>query len=294
MRILPFLILLLFCYCWCQETILVRLPSKNPDPINGKTLLILDKAIELNNILTLCIRFKLKSELSTITLFSSEDGQLALYLAFSDGTEGKGRFAFIGKSLIFKIPEKHGIQPFHWHHLCLKSNDVLQEVVVDGRMWHYGKNVINANEKTILNQIVIGSAYQVVYSSAIDFQGEISELNIWSRAFSLKDLMEMTNNCGEPKLVPNLLRWSQIRVPMIFGDQYQTDINLLCLHAEDSRNIYKLFPYQRNQDEALFLCQNLNGRLAYPTNKDEYLKWQSKFSSIELFKPLPSLLNFSL
>ena len=289
MRVLPFLILLLFCYCWCQETILVRLPSKNPDPINGKTLLTLDKAIELNNILTLCIRFKLKSELSTITLFSSKDGQLALYLVF---LEGKGRFAFNGQSLIFKIPEKHGIQPFHWHHLCLKSNDALHEVVVDGRMWHYGKNVINANEKTILNEIILGSAYQVVYSNAVDFLGEISELNIWSRGVSLKDLMEMTNNCGEPKLDPDLLRWSLIRVPMIFGDQYQTDINLLCMHAEDSRNILKLFPYQRNQDEALFLCQNLNGRLAYPTNKDEYLKWQSKFSSIELCKQLPSLLNY--
>ena len=291
MKVLPFLILFLFCYCWCQETILVELPSKNPDPITGKTLLTLDKAIELNNILTLCIRFKLKSELSTITLFSSKDGQLALYLVF---LEGKGRFAFNGQSLIFKIPEKHGIQPFHWHHLCLKSNDALQEVVVDGRMWHFGKNVINANEKTILNEIILGSAYQVVYSNAVDFQGEISELNIWSRAVSLKDLMEMTNNCGEPKLVPDLLRWSLIRVPMIFGGQYQTDINLLCMHAEDSRNILKLFPYQRNQDEALFLCQNLNGRLAYPTNKDEYLKWQSKFSSIELCKPLPSLLNYFL
>ena len=269
---------MLFCYCWSQETIVVRLPSKKPDHSNGKTLLTLDKAIELNNILTLCIRFKLKSELSTITLFSSKDGQLALYLKF---LEGKGRFAFNGQSLIFKIPEKHGIQPFHWHHLCLKSNDVLQEVVVDGRMWHFGKNVIKANEKTILNQIVLGSAYQVVYPDAIDFQGEISELNIWSTAISLKDLMEMTNNCGDPKLVPDLLRWSKSRVSMIFGDHYQTDINLLCLYAEDSRKIHKLFPYQRNQDEALFLCQNLNGRLAYPTNKDEYLKWQSKFSSIE-------------
>ena len=160
----------------------------------------------MNIILTLCIRFKLKSELSTITLFSSEDGQLALYLAFSENKEGKGRFAFVGQSLIFKIPEKHGIQPFHWHHLCLKSDDVLQEVVVDGRMWHYGKNVVNANEKTILNQIVIGSAYQVVYSSAVDFQGEISELNIWSTAVSLKDLMEMTNDCGKPKLVPKLVK----------------------------------------------------------------------------------------
>ena len=144
-------------------------------------------------------------------------------------------------------------------------------------MWHYGKNVVNANEKSVLNQIVLGSAYQVVYSDAIDLQGEMSELNIWSTAIPLKDLMEITKNCGDPKISPDVLKWSEMSMSMILGDSIKQEISELCFHGTNGKSTHKLIPYQRNQDEALFVCKNLNGQLAYPKNIEEYSKWQGEF-----------------
>ena len=129
---------------------------------------------------------------------------------------------------------------------------------------------------------MIGSWYknQSYYIDTEDFRGEISELNIWNTSLDLHDLKEITRNCENSKLVPDILRWSIIKTSMVSGNFFEKDITELCSNNNVSTMIYLLFPYLKNQKEAIDICQMVKGKLAYPSNTDEYKKWKSEFHQI--------------
>ena len=112
-------------------------------------------------------------------------------------------------------------------------------------------------EKIPINEFMIGSWYpnQSYYIDTKDFQGEISDLNIWNRSLELHELKEITSNCGSPQPVPDTFRWSEITSSMVSGNTIEKDITQLCLNSNASEMIYLLFPYLQNQKEAIDTCQ---------------------------------------
>ena len=150
---------------------------------------------------------------------------------------------------------------------------------MNGQLWYQGKHSLKPFERTPINEFIIGSWYQnqSFYIDTKDFQGEISELNIWNRSLDFHEMKEITISCGNPQPVPDILKWSDITALMVSGKSVEKDINQLCLNSNMSEIVTLIFPYLQTPKEALNTCQMLKGELAYPTTTDEYRKWKSEF-----------------
>ena len=101
MKTLP-LILLLSCYCWCKDTLVIDLLKQSSE---GKTVLSLDKRIQITNSMTFCLRLNLKDTLSMHYIFNEKDDKLGFKLKFSVGL---GSAAINKRVFQFKIPKDNG------------------------------------------------------------------------------------------------------------------------------------------------------------------------------------------
>ena len=112
------LLLLMSWHIWCRETIVIKI-SKNQVERNQETYLSLENSITISFPLTICTRFKLKGQLSTSRpIFSLKEGKLLFLLRFAIGI---GKLELNDESLVFKIPEENDIQPYEWHHICIRA-----------------------------------------------------------------------------------------------------------------------------------------------------------------------------
>ena len=150
MKTLP-LILLLSCYCWCKDTLVIDLFKKSSE---GKTVLFLDKRIQITNSITFCLRLNLKDTLSMHYIFNEKDDKLGFKLKFSVGL---GSAAINKRVFQFKIPKDNDFKPFHWHHICISSNENSYSVVFDGRQWYHANHTRKSSEKTTLTELDIGA-----------------------------------------------------------------------------------------------------------------------------------------
>ena len=161
----------------------------------------------------------------------------------------------------------------------MKSDDEIQEVVVDGHQWYQGKHAIAFFEKSTLNKFLMGSndPNLISYTITEDFKGDLSELNIWNKALSSEELMAITNSCGNPEPKPNILNWSEmITISMLTEKNEVQEIGQLCHNSTYNSAIHTIVPHLEDQDGAMLICQILKGHLAYPMSTDEYEKWNSK------------------
>ena len=133
-------------------------------------------------------------------------------------------------------------------------------------------------KEVILNKFLVGANYPNGnnYADTAYFRGEISEFNIWSEALGTEELKKLTSHCGKPLPEPDILNWSEIDTSMLTGNNFQSDIEILCRNSNETPTIYKVMPYFQNQEEAIHTCQILNGQLAYPKSIKEYQEWQGK------------------
>ena len=132
----PFL--LLFWYSW--GTLVVQLPYDKKDK-NFKTILTLEKKIEITNSILFCVRFKFERHAQWTFLFSSENDALSFRLNPKESVSGTDNFGtgFVilkGIMLIFKIPIK--LAPNKWYHFCFNSNGENYHVIVNGILWYSG------------------------------------------------------------------------------------------------------------------------------------------------------------
>ena len=99
---------------------------------NKRTNLILEKSIESSNPITICVRLKFRRQIRNRVIFSGNGNKLRLTLL---NVHGYGWFVKSGKRFIFKIPKNH-LEPYKWHHLCLKSDRQSYSVYADGEQWY--------------------------------------------------------------------------------------------------------------------------------------------------------------
>ena len=227
MKTLPLLFLLSWYCWWCKGTVIFKVKDSNNklDKPDEKTFLYLNQDIIISYPLTFCIQFNLKSGLVSIPIFSSS--KLTTLLRFEMGT---GRVILNEDNYLFNIPQDHGISPYSWHHLCWKSDGKMQEVVVDGQNWYNGTIKPKSYKKSTINQFLVGSVYGEQFSDLsfiVDFQGELSGLNIWNKALTSKTLKKITSSCENPEPIPDVLDWSEITSSMLKGHTYEKDIQYL-------------------------------------------------------------------
>ena len=118
--------LLLLCCHESQETFVVNLNGPTNEAKN--TFLSFNQELEINNPLTFCLRFNIKSALETNYIFSSKDDKLVLILRFSINL---GIVLINRVSFVFEIPKDNGVLPFHWHHICLSTRKDSFTIVLD-------------------------------------------------------------------------------------------------------------------------------------------------------------------
>ena len=272
------LILFLSWYCYCQCSIVVDLKDleEGPTPDNEKTVLSLATNIKIKNSVTFCIRFNLCDTLTTNYFFSEKDNKLGLTLRFS---MNQG-IIFLNKGdkerLIFKIPKDNNIKPFHWHHICVSSNENAFRVVAEGKLWYHRNHSMKSLNTTNVSQLNIGSnPPSSLFGGGENFKGEISQLNIWSKSLSSIDLMNITKKCEFPKPIPDILNWSNVSRLMIKGKSFKEDIHNLCSH-KDSLSTHKVMSGLQDSHGAIHTCKILNGELASPMTLSEKQSGESK------------------
>ena len=274
MKTLP-LILLLSCYCWCKDTLVIDLFKQSS---KGKTVLSLDKTIQITNSMTFCLRLNLKDTLSMHYIFNEKDDKLGFKLKFSVGI---GSAAINKRVFQFKIPKDNDFKPFHWYHICFSSNEKSYSVVFEGQQWYHANHTIKSYEKTTLTKLDIGvmSDESEISSGGVNFKGEMAELNIWGSSLSQNQMIEITGTCEKPYPNPDILSWSDVDPTMLNRNNIkEKDINHLCSpkHSRTPLFFYTIMPYLQNQDNAIDTCNILNAQLAFPKTLDEHHTWNGK------------------
>ena len=273
MKILCILVLF-YLYSQSKGSLVIKI-SNNQVKNNEKTYLTLKKNIKISFPLTFCTRFNLKGQLLTSRpIFSGESNKFGFTLRFGVGL---GKVILSDESLMFKIPKENNIQPYAWHHICVRFDENSQEVVFDGNIWYTDQHKKYSKE-VILNKFLVGANYPNGnnYADTAYFRGEISEFNIWSEALGTEELKKLTSHCGKPLPEPDILNWSEIDTSMLTGNNFQSGIEILCRNSNETPTIYKVMPYFQNQEEPIHTCQILSGQLAYPRSIKEYQEWQGK------------------
>ena len=270
-------IVLLLCCCRCQGTLVVDLNKSSNEDKNS--FLALGQGIEINNPLTFCLRFNIKSALMTNYIFTSPDDTLALIMRFKVSL---GLVLINGVALGFEIPKDNVVKPFHWHHICVSSSEDSYTIVFDGQQWYHANHALGSFEKTPLKRLdlgVLGSTNEYwVWSDSVNFRGLLSELNIWSKSLSVTQMVKITRNCGKVDPIPDILDWSELNSSMIRGSKYIENIESICPQSNATSLVYKIMPYLYKQDNALHACKILNGELVYPNSLNELQTWNGKLT----------------
>ena len=274
MKTLPLIVLLSwFCYCQCSLVVDLKDLEEGPSVDNEKTVLSLAANIKIKHSITFCVRFNLHAALTTNYVFSEEDNKLGLTLRFSLNLG----IIFLDKDhIIFKIPKDNTIKPFHWHHICVSSNENAFEVVAEGKLWYNRNHTMKPLNITNLSQLTIGSnPPSSVYVGGENFKGELSQLDIWSKSLPLIDLMNITKKCEDPQPIPDILNWSNVSSLMIKGKSFEEDIHNFCLH-KDALSTHKVMSGLQDQNGAIHTCKVLNGELGSPMTLSEKQTGESK------------------
>ena len=166
-----------------------------------KTVLSLDKPIQITNYMTFCFRINLKDALSIHYIFNEKDDKLGFKLKFSVGL---GSAAINKRVFQFKIPKDNDFKPFHWQHICFSLNEKSYSVVFEGRQWYHANHTIKSFEKTTLTKLDIGvsSDESEISSGGVNFKGEMAELNIWGSSLTQNQMIEITGTCRKPLSKP--------------------------------------------------------------------------------------------
>ena len=265
---------LLLCCQRSLGTLVVDLNESSNEDKNS--FLALGQGVEINNPLTFCLRFNIKSALETNYIFSSMDDKLVLILRFSIN---HGIVLINRVSFVFEIPKDNDVLPFHWNHICVSTREDSYTIVLDGQKWYQANHTLASSKKSTLKRLDLGSTKEYwTYSDGINFRGLLSELNIWNKSLSVTQMTKMTQNCGKVDPIPDLLNWSELPNSMIRGSKYNENIENICRHRNSTSLIYKIMPDLHDQDNAIHVCKILNGKVGSPNSLNELQTWNGELA----------------
>ena len=267
----PFVLVL----CYTYATIVVL-----NDPYSAKVdqiFFTFDKPVNIKDIITVCIRFKNIGSMANQVLFSSYDNDYESFGLYLEIETHRGFIFLDDKPRIFKMPEN--LQPYMWHHFCINSNKKSYNVVIDGQQWYQANFSNDAPKMISFTRLALGFYRSKPSSNLQDyrnFYGEISELNIWSKVLSVKEMKSITGNCGNVKSIPNILNWNQDASSFLNGNHTDKEIENLCQLGNPSAKTYKNIPDMLIPHHAIDTCNILQADLAYPKDIEDYKTWMGK------------------
>ena len=128
-----------------------------------------------------------------------------------------------------------------------------------------------------ISEIVLGCKYNF---SDLNFEGKLSELNIWDNYNINID----PKICSHVKPEANILKWSNVDASMINGTVEERNITDICHNS--TKIIRQVVPIKLTRDEAMKACHIMDAKLTYPTalNQFKQLKSGMYYFSTELLK----------
>ena len=117
-----------------------------------------------------------------------------------------------------------------------------------------------------ISEIVLGSKYNF---SDFNFEGKLSELNIWDNYNINID----PKICSHVKPEANILKWSNVDASMINGTVEERNITDIC--HKSTKIIKQVVPAQLARDEAMKACHIMDAKLTYPTALTEFKELKS-------------------
>ena len=255
----------------------VPFAKKNEDI---KTILTLEKDIEITASILFCIRFQSKGNFREGYIFSGENESIALRFdtPLSNDDFGVGFVTINGIHLIFKTLTK--LLPYEWHHICFNSNGETYQVMANGVLWYEENYTTKVHTNMTTKSIFLGSNYKKFFNY-VAFEGEISELRIWSKSVKKEILTKVVESCDDlgtqsDLVLPTsyILNWSTVSKQMLKGLSEEKPIEWLCYNNENHIDpIYKIISTPATSKNAIRMCKDVKAELAYPKYPGEIQKW---------------------
>ena len=245
----------------CQDLLGFEFQTSNVD---AGVVIPTEPGIDLSKGFTVCVRV-LFYRLNNNTILSNNN---TFNIGFYDYKTAQGYFEVGELGYYYQWPSNEiKYLPYQWYSFCILldvlKRDILffvnQKIVYHESDIKYSLKMSN-DAKTIL-----------VGDSQFPFLGKISDLNFWNKPISVHAIQEFANGNNMKSIYDNLpIQWSTLNA--IFTKNY---INKIIITREEIFNnsskstALKLFSSRINFQQAHSFCQNLNGSMVLPANKNE-------------------------
>ena len=250
--------------------------------------IILNKKLKITSF---CVRlYHSKVIRVQIPFYSSKphNDKFRLFLNFEDGN---GFVSINHQLLIFKISFQ--LTPFVYTHFCFSQNGTHYMIASDGLLRYSSKvpeaYVPQLNDETEIGEITFGPNARPWDKRVDFFNGAISELNLFSNSFNVKELIEISGSCEEILIGNKSFIWSDLKANDIVIPQSidvkvkEFAINEIC--SRSNIQAIDLLPIKTTLDHAFDVCSSLGGEVLMPTLEDvdlmeQKLKNSSTFINI--------------
>ena len=245
--------------------------------------IILNKKLK---IISFCVRlYHSKVIRVQIPFFSSKPDadKLRLFLNFED----KNGFVSInGQLLIFKIAFQ--LTPFVYTHFCFSQNGTNYIIASDGLLRYSAKvpkaYITQLNDEIEIGEITFGPNARSWDKRVDFFNGAISELNLFSNSFNVKELIAISGSCEEILIGNKTFNWSELKpidiaIPLTLDVRLkESAINDIC--SRSNIQAIDLLPMKTTLDHAFDVCTSLGAEVLMPSSEDiELMEQKLKNSS---------------
>ena len=222
-----------------------------------------------------CFRIKFSSIIGQC-LFKTKD------FGFKFKTETYGFLLLHDAWILFEYGEK--LVPLKWYHVCL-SHDPGHLLLVMNDKPLINKHIqtkkqSNDPELILDDKLKIGFCDWDNYPETSITRGFLTDFNMWSKSFTMKDMLDFTLNCLPLSSKPDIITWDNIKKE-VKGENVEIselEVTNLC-ETNSSQSINKtilVIPAKRSYDSTKDLCEALGGNFPMFRNEKDIESWNGK------------------
>ena len=222
-----------------------------------------------------CFRIKFSSIIGQC-LFKTHD------FGFKFKTENYGFLLLHEAWILFEYGEK--LVPLKWYHVCVSHDSGHLLLVMNDKTLidkHIQTKKQSKDPELILDdKLKVGFCDWDKFPETSITRGFLTDFNMWSKSFTIKDLLEFTHNCLPLSSKPDIITWENIKKE-VKGKNVEIseleDTNLC--ESNSSQGINKtilVIPTKKSYDSAKELCEALGGSFPMFRSKKDIESWNGK------------------
>lgn len=209
------------------------------------------------NQLTICLRFSLKY-LQSISLIDLQ----VLNLKLAHFKDKMGFVKLHGNASWMFLWTNQTLLPGQWNHLCLSYYDNAIWMILNGELLH---DDINGLPDLNLNLDEHGDQVKIKDVNLID---KLTLFNVWSKALSIQDMVQVTKHCQDPIEVPDLISWKGLELTTSTCHDF-VEMET-CQDLNEDTLVLETNP--KSFEDANFICQANGGGIFTPRSMEDLIK----------------------